>query len=759
MLLRCLSSLLVSSVLGVTIREQTAQERSSQLEAAWGGILDGTTSKRQRASLATSPVTRAVSLLKDMAKTLEKDMVEDEKQYGKMCSWCHENKEEKEKAIKFNTQKVDDLEATIDELKASSAGLKAKSKDLEGEISENRDTLAKATALRKKENAAFANNEKDSIANMASLEAAIVVLSKHHSAALPQLGTEPLSFFQDRSLKDAPWGMESKEQRDLDMFMSDNSFGFGSTSLYASDAKAENRFLQQAAPSPPKQTEHKVQTDDGWTLGDVDAVRTAVHTATSFAQRHGKDASAYTPEYNAQSGEIYGMLRQLKDEMERDLVDSQQLEAKQAKDFASLRQAKTAELEGGLKSLDEKKQQLAKADFDLAEAKEDLSHTKATLEADTKFEKNLKVTCDEADANFAERKKSRLAEMEAVADTIEILSEDDAKEAMSATFKKAASFLQLSSARQSDRRSKAASLLRHQAAKSGSADFALLAKSVELDAFGKVKMMIDRMLDVLNTQQADEVKKNDWCKSEIQSNDMATAKATDRKGQLEASAEERRVELQHLEEDVAEAKKAISREQVSLQEATVNRKKENLDFQKTIADQTVTIEVLDKAMNRLAQYYDQQSLAQMHRGNKSEPAAPPPQMKYKKDSASTGVMSLIEKLIYDAKEIMAESKKTEANAQAAYEEMVADSNAMIKSLSKSVLSKTEAKVEAQKDLSQKEMDLKATTKELERLSKTDVDLHNECDFLLNNFMLRQQSRDEEAESLKQAKAILSGANV
>merc|ERR1719217_930350 len=139
-------------------------------------------------------------------------------------------------------------------------------------------------------------------------------------------------------------------------------------------------------------------------------------------------------------------------------------------------------------------------------------------------------------------------------------------------------------------------------------------------------------------------------------------------------------------------------------------------------------------MNRLATYYDDAALIQTREVHTEvDGQKPPPQMEYKPSAASGGVLSLIEKLIYDAKEIMADSKKAEQEAQAAYEELVSDSNDTIKTLTKTVLSKTGAKVEAHKDLTQKNLDLKATNKELTGLGKTNDDLHEDCDYLLKNF--------------------------
>jgi len=735
-----LCGVLVSSALGVAVREQTGQERSSLLANTWGRALDGT-------EAASTPVTRAVDLLKEMSVTLQKDMDEDQGLYDKLSCWCTDNSASKKAAITTNTEKVAELEGTIEELTASSGSLKIKIQELEGEVADNKDTLAKATALRGKELASFNNEEKEATVSIANLKSAIVVLSKHHGAALPQLSA--VSFLQSASKKDDPWGLESKDQRELDMFMSGNSFDSGAYS-----AKLDGRFLQQSTPAQPKVQ----KMDDDWTVHDVSTVQSALRAASSFAQRRGQDASAYVPAYSAQSGEIFGVLKQLQEDMEGDLSDAQKTESKRAGDFSDLRAAKTSEIEGGEKSSEEKEDQLSKADNDLAEAKEDLGQTKTTLAEDTKFAKNLKKTCDQADANFAKRKESRLSEIKAVADTIEILTADEAKDAMSGTFKEK-SFLQLSSKTFSERQRQAAKFLRRRASLSGSPQLALIASSAELNAFTKVKAMMDAMIGTLNTQQADEVKKNDYCTSEIQSNDMATEKAKDRQGDLDASAEERRVAVKNLMEELAAAKKAIGKEEVALQQATVNRKKENLDFQKTIADQTLTIEVLEKAMDRLATYYDEASFIQTHEfHNKAEQTPPVAQMKYEASKGSTGVMSLIEKLIYDAKEIMGESKKNEADSQAAYEELVEDSNGSIKSLGASVLAKTDAKVEAKKDLTQKTQDSTSTGKELENLGKTDTDLHKDCDYVLKNFMLRQKARSEEVESLKQAKMILSGAS-
>merc|ERR1712205_100826 len=113
----------------------------------------------------------------------------------------------------------------------------------------------------------------------------------------------------------------------------------------------------------------------------------------------------------------------------------------------------------------------------------------------------------------------------------------------------------------------------------------------------------------------------------------------------------------------------------------------------------------------------QLALVQTKKHQQTPPVA---QAEYKKSAGSGGVMSMIEKLILDTKEITAESKKTEAEAQAAYEALVADTNESIKDLAASITSKTEAKAQAKKDLLMTHEDLAGAVSELENLAKYNV---------------------------------------
>merc|ERR1719271_1453173 len=183
----------------------------------------------------------------------------------------------------------------------------------------------------------------------------------------------------------------------------------------------------------------------------------------------------------------------------------------------------------------------------------------------------------------------------------------------------------------------------------------------------------------------------------------------------------------------------------------------NMDFQKTISEQVATQEVLHTALERLAKFYDA-DFAQLHAKAESHRQTPPvAQATYEKNAGASGVMSMIEKLIYEARDLEKDSRKGEQEEQAQYEALVEDTNDSVKALQKQIVTKTAEKAEASQEKIEADGELKDTEAEIEGLGKYNADLHGECDYILKNFDVRQQARQQEIEALQQAKSILSGA--
>mmetsp|Transcript_43648 Transcript_43648/g.126008 ORF Transcript_43648/g.126008 Transcript_43648/m.126008 type:complete len:772 (+) Transcript_43648:66-2381(+) len=739
-------------------------ERSQALLQTWGEALDGIGG---HSSAQDTPVTRAVTLLKDMQKTLQKDMSEDEELYGKLACWCNNNNYAKKEAIATSEQTISNLEASNEGLTAKVGGLKTKIGELETQVSDDKNALAEATALRKTQQQEFHGGELDSTQAIENLKAAIEVLSKHHGKP-PKSSVaggaifktekdswESLLAVRSSTARAGPWSAEqeaSHAEHPLDEFM--RHYGFDDMSATsAADTTASGGFLQQPEAQPQVRG-----AAGGWSQEEEALFGRGLRSASAFVQR--RQGAGYTPAYNSQSGEIFGILKQMKEEMEAGLSESQKREQGRAASFSELRSAKAEEIKGGEKASETAEDELATSANALAEGKEDLSQEKAALAESQKFLKNLEETCADSGKKFEARKSARLEEIKAVSETIEILTEDEARDATKGTY----SLLQSASGegrRARRRRQEAAALLRRTARKASSPNLAFLATSVELDAFSVVKKAIDKMVAMLKVQQEDEVKKTDFCKSEIQENEMTTAKTQDHKSDLEAKSTKLTEDIKALDVAITEAKAQIAQLQLDLQRASEDRKAENLQFQSTVQDQTLTVEVLKKALDRLANYYDKEAFLQRAAGSQASDQGqtpPVPQMEYKPSKGAEGVMQLIEKLVQEAQGLIASSRGDEAAAQAAYEQTVEDTNASVADLQKEVTTKSKAKTQAEKDKRQTESDVADASSELDGLAKYNAELHSECDYVLKNFGARQQARAEEIEALQQARQILSGAS-
>jgi len=646
------------------------------------------------------PVTKVITLLKDMQKQLQKEADEDEAIYDKMACWCQTNDREKTQAIKDAEVRIDGLTTKIEELTAGSARLNTEIKNLEKEVAENQDSLDKATAIREKQLAEFNAEEKDLLESVSALKAAITVLSKHHSGGFLQV--------------------------------------------------ANNRILGVAATLENELSKHAALLQGVLSPSERRAAAAFVQAPADYFDA----APTFKQSYAPQSGEIFGILRQMLDTFESNLSASQKEEQANQAAYEELKAAKEAEIKAGQDQISTKTGELADTDEKNAQAKVDTDDTKASLSADEQFLGMLKEKCQMTDKEWEERQKTRQLEMEAVSKALEVLSGDDAHDLFTRTFNPA--LLQVSSG-SDDKRVAASKVLFAVASKFHNPRLSALAYQVKLDAFTRVKKAIDDMIEQLLKEKDDEIKHKDFCNDEFNTNQLQTEKKDRQKRDLTAMMEDLEMTIKSLTEAIDTLKAEISEMQVQLKRAGEDRELQNKEFQTTVADQRETQKLLKAALSFLKDFYaKKEALLQQ----KQEPVGPPPPSgfeTYKNNAASGGVMQLIEQIVADAKSMEAEAIKAEEDSQKAYEDFVKDTNASIEAKSKDIVEKSQARAKAEGALVQTKEELEATLLELEQLSNYNAQLHQSCDFVLKNFDLRQTARDEEVEALRQAKAILSGA--
>jgi len=362
------------------------------------------------------------------------------------------------------------------------------------------------------------------------------------------------------------------------------------------------------------------------------------------------------------------------------------------------------------------------------------------------------------DQEWEERQKTRQNEMQAVSQALSVLSSDDAHDMFTRTFNPA--LLQTVSDVESQRRSKVAKLLSAAASKFKNPRLATIAAQVRLDAFTRVKKAIDDMIAQLLKEKEDEIKHKDFCVNDFNTNQLQTEKKERAKEDVLAKIDDLTLTIKQLGDAIDALKAEIAEMQVQLKRAGEDREKQNKEFQVVVADQRATQKLLQQALSVLKGFYDKKAAATAL-VQKQEPAGPPPPAgfkAYKNNAASGGVMGMLQQIMNDAKAMEAETIRAEEDAQKAYEDFVKQSNSSIEEKSKDIVNKSESKAKAEGDLVQAQDEKEGVMLELEQLSNYNAQLHQSCDFVLKNFELRQTARDEEVEALRQAKAILSGAD-
>lgn len=196
-----------------------------------------------------------------------------------------------------------------------------------------------------------------------------------------------------------------------------------------------------------------------------------------------------------------------------------------------------------------------------------------------------------------------------------------------------------------------------------------------------------------------------------------------------------------------------------------------------MAENTAAKELIEFAKNRMQKFYNPKlykpppkpegdevpavfmQVALVHAVKKDAPP-PPPEANFggPKSEESAGVLQMMDNLVLDLDKQMTEATAEEKDAQLDYEEMMADAATKRAEDSKAVTEKESAKADAETDHGATTATRKETAGELSATKQYLVDLHSECDWLLENFDLRKTARADEVEALKKAKAVLSGAD-
>merc|ERR1719297_688413 len=488
--------------------------------------------------------------------------------------------------------------------------------------------------------------------------------------------------------------------------------------------------------------------------------------ATAFDQKAAQPNglvgnAAGAKSYNSRSGSIFGILQEMQEEFERDLGEAQAKDLAAEEAFQKLKAAKLSEIKEATKQKKAKDKQLADLQYKASKAKENKEKAEAAVDADQKFMLTLEKDCKEEEIAYQDRLKVRTQEIIALSETLTILTDDDARE----LYDKTMSLLQVDASQTSSARALQRSVqhIAEVARKNGNTVLAALAVRMQLDAFTKVKEMLDKMLAELLKQQKAEYEKNEKCKKDIDVTEDSIKEGEHLKADLAEKHQMLTDTISTLKTEIEELKADVKAMEISLKAAGEERKAQNELFQVSVSDQRAVINILNKANKRLMDFYGakfvQVSVHDQTPGAAS--SAPPPSPKaagYAKSAGAGGALQLLATVVKDAEVVEVELTTTEQKSQKDYAQFVQDATNSIEADRSSIESKTGEVAENEAALSDTEKEQLLNQEELDKLNELLKAHHAECDYVMKYFDIRQEARQEEMDAIKDAKAILSGAD-
>merc|ERR1719161_57016 len=518
-------------------------------------------------------------------------------------------------------------------------------------------------------------------------------------------------------------------------------------------------------------------------------------------------------DYSSSSGEIVGILKAMKDEMDKDLGGAIGDEEKAAAGFTELKKAKMSEISAASSAIESKTARSGELAVSVVTTADDIDDTTKELGDLQTFLANLASQCATKKSEWGERQQVRAEEIAAISEAIKILNDDDALD----LFKKTLSFEQAPR----NVASHSFGMLQLKVKKSPAArahdmieatlqkgskhkaqleliELSLKAKKVD---FSKILAMIDGMVQVLHEEQKDDDTQKTFCDSDIEKSTHEKKDTEEAVAASQAFIEETTTESAATAEEIVALNKEIKALDKAVAEATEQRKEEHSEFLVFQQQSNAALQLIDKAKNRLMKFYKpafykeeptkeltaeeeiyslngrsdmvgtvapqyiagttQTVYAQIRIHSKEAPPPPPETWGayQKKEGKSNGVMALMDMLLKELSGDMTDADNEEKTSQRDYERLMSDSQATRAQNAKSITDKEAAKADMDTAVEETKAKLDSQQTSLANLHQYILQLHASCDFLIENYDLRKAARENELTSLANAKSTLSGANM
>mmetsp|Transcript_52338 Transcript_52338/g.83556 ORF Transcript_52338/g.83556 Transcript_52338/m.83556 type:complete len:679 (+) Transcript_52338:58-2094(+) len=657
-----------------------------------------------------SPAKKVILFIEELKAEITADMAKEKKSFDTFSSWCNETVAAATANIKTGKETVESCNRRIEELSGFEAAGEAEIKNAEKNLKENGKRQSEASKIREKELKAF--------------EA-------------------------------------SKAELDSSLKAMDEALGeFNSTEA------SSGAFLQRRSTLPGvlpiRKLLHVNLVNSKMALQDLQLLSKFASSPTSGALLQGD----INGEYNSASGQVIGVIKTTKTDFEEDLKELTDEEAEKKKVHGKMMSTLQKEQKDLKSFLVEQKTNAGNSVKELFDKKTLRDETTAQLKADESLLTETEDTCKEKTYQFGERKKLRDQELKGVTAALEVLSSDDAQ----ATFKSAASFLQLSRDMQPTEVQgvqQAYRALQQTASQYHSLSLAKLAVQLKTGggAFRKVLKQIDTQIEFLKAEGEEDVKHKARCLKQMEDSDSAIAtledtisKAGTKIERMEGRQAEMEDALKTLQGEIKETKKDI----VDRQEARDKERKDHLEALKHDQDALV---LLETAMEQIGKFFKENkidtgaALIQRHQAEpekyKDMPDAGFKDADYEGAKGSTkGLQGMMETIKGDMEAEIANGKKQDKENQALYEKDYGALKELLDTQKEQELTSTKALADLKSDTESKKEFKDDKTDEKTAAEKNKENLNTDCAWVKTNFDSRREKRQAEIQGLVEAKGVL-----
>jgi len=670
-----------------------------------------------------TPMGKVVELLGDLKLQLEEDGKKEAENYNEYNHWCDLEAQDAKVTISDSKAKIEDIEAFLEEQASLRDKLASEIEETAADISSNEAELEEAKKQRGNEHKVYIAAETEYVNAIRQLELAIETMQKKQPAQPAAADLFTVATSLKRALESNPdFQMNGVQEQTLDNF-------FRTTQMMQNGRAPQLRFMSF------------LQTGQTMMAADYSALQ--------------------------QGGDITTTLQGILDEQKKNRDAAMKGEQKSANAFSLLDQSLTNEITEGKKAMNEKKTQVSKSEESCSEKQQELDAAKKINTETTKYLNDVIAACEQKAREFKERTKLRTDEIVAVDEATNILTSNQAKD-LAGKGSIGSSFLQIQSTthkvlrRLQDSHSPALSFLAVRM-QNNLVSLQNGMQNARADPFGDVRKMIQDMIEKLLNEAAEEAEHKGWCDAEMSKSAESKKQKEKDISKLKNDIDEMEAQKAQLIDESEQLTKDMAEMELMQTEATTVRGKEKEQALIAIKEYRDAQTLIGNAITVLQEYYNKKNQASFAQTGAAPSMAGRPDAPEiwdegtynADDTASSGIIGILEISQSDFAKLQSETEMQEATAAREYQNMMNDCQVKKAVFDKDIEYKQNTKVKLESSLQRAKSDLAGYEKELEAVEAYIEKLKPSC-VQKDSFEDRKARREAEIKSLQEALSVLNG---